>query len=111
MVRRAGAPTLVVPRSQLVAQQPRGLAEQAPRDVADEWTVLIDALDEARRQAVMFDESIGTESSGVNRQDLTAETIITIDPVTARDFDDAVWCDRTRTGLRSDRPRLAASCA
>jgi ribonuclease R len=49
-----------------------------------------DALDEARRQADKFDESIGTKSSGVDRQDLTGETIITIDPATARDFDDAI---------------------
>jgi ribonuclease R len=49
-----------------------------------------DALEEARAQAEKFDESIGTESSGLHRQDLTSETIITIDPVTARDFDDAI---------------------
>jgi ribonuclease R len=49
-----------------------------------------DALDEARRQAEKFDESIGTENSGRDRQDLTASTIITIDPATARDFDDAI---------------------
>jgi ribonuclease R len=53
-----------------------------------------DALEESRRQAEKFDESIGTESSGVNRQDLTAETIITIDPVTARDFDDAISLEK-----------------
>src|SRR4029450_3925592 len=35
-------------------------------------------------QAEAFDESLG------NRLDLTNETIITIDPVDARDFDDAV---------------------
>lgn len=49
-----------------------------------------DALEEARLQAEKFDESIGTESSGLHRQDLTADCIITIDPVTARDFDDAI---------------------
>ncbi|BBO35480.1 ribonuclease R family protein [Lacipirellula parvula] len=49
-----------------------------------------DALEEARAQAEKFDESIGTESSGLHRQDITNETIITIDPVTARDFDDAI---------------------
>ena len=49
-----------------------------------------DALEDARRQAEKFDESIGTASSGVGRQDVTGETIITIDPVTARDFDDAI---------------------
>jgi ribonuclease R len=53
-----------------------------------------DALEESRRQAEKFDESIGTESSGLHRQDLTAETIITIDPVTARDFDDAISLEK-----------------
>lgn len=43
-----------------------------------------DALEEARDQADQFDESIG------NRLDLTNETIITIDPIDARDFDDAI---------------------
>jgi ribonuclease R len=44
-----------------------------------------DAMHEARRQAELFDE---TRLDG--RLDLTAETIITIDPVDARDFDDAI---------------------
>jgi len=43
-----------------------------------------DALEDARKQAELFDESVG------NRLDLTKETIITIDPVDARDFDDAI---------------------
>ncbi|MEX0586058.1 MAG: RNB domain-containing ribonuclease, partial [Pirellulales bacterium] len=43
-----------------------------------------DVLEESRRQAAKFDESIG------DRLDLTSETIITIDPVDARDFDDAI---------------------
>ncbi len=43
-----------------------------------------DALDDARREADRFDESIG------DRLDLTTDTIITIDPVDARDFDDAI---------------------
>ncbi len=46
-------------------------------------------LDDARDQADKFDESIGPD-----RRDLTAETIITIDPVTARDFDDAISLKR-----------------
>jgi ribonuclease R len=53
-----------------------------------------DALEDARRQAERFDESIGTESSGAGRRDLTAETIITIDPATARDFDDAISLEK-----------------
>jgi ribonuclease R len=44
-----------------------------------------DALDESRRQAEKFDESIPR-----GRRDLTALTICTIDPVDARDFDDAI---------------------
>jgi ribonuclease R len=44
-----------------------------------------DALDEARRQALAFDES---DLNG--REDFTQQTIITIDPVDARDFDDAI---------------------
>ena len=43
-----------------------------------------DALEEARHAADAFDESIG------DRRDLTGETIVTIDPVDARDFDDAI---------------------
>jgi ribonuclease R len=57
-----------------------------------------DALEEARMQAEKFDESIGTESSGLHRQDITGETIITIDPVTARDFDDAISLTRSDNG-------------
>ena len=56
-----------------------------------------DALEEARRQAEKFDESIGTAASGRDRQDLTGETIITIDPATARDFDDAISLDASTT--------------
>lgn len=44
-----------------------------------------DILDSAREQADKFDESIGPD-----RRDLTGETVITIDPATARDFDDAI---------------------
>ena len=51
-----------------------------------------DALDEARAQAHAFDESIK------DRLDLTAETIITIDPVDARDFDDAISLMRLENG-------------
>lgn len=44
-----------------------------------------DILASAREQADKFDESIGPD-----RRDLTGETVITIDPATARDFDDAI---------------------
>src|SRR6186713_21086 len=52
-----------------------------------------DALDDARRQAENFDE----EALG-NRLDLTRETIITIDPIDARDFDDAISLERAENG-------------
>ncbi|HYO24540.1 MAG TPA: ribonuclease R, partial [Lacipirellulaceae bacterium] len=57
-----------------------------------------DAVEEARRQAALFDESIGTDSSGPSRRDLTGETIITIDPATARDFDDAISLELSDKG-------------
>ncbi|MGH7139193.1 MAG: ribonuclease R family protein, partial [Pirellulales bacterium] len=52
-----------------------------------------DALEAARQEADRFDE---TNLSG--RFDLTAETIITIDPVDARDFDDAISLRREPNG-------------
>ncbi len=54
-----------------------------------------DVLENARQQAEAFDESIDESSS---RRDLTCETIITIDPVTARDFDDAISLERLDNG-------------
>ena len=50
-------------------------------------------LDDARRQAEAFDEN-----NLAGRVDLTAETIITIDPATARDFDDAISLNRSDDG-------------
>lgn len=52
-----------------------------------------DALAEARAQAAEFDESIEE-----GRLDLTGLTVITIDPVDARDFDDAISLERTPAG-------------
>ncbi len=52
-----------------------------------------DVIDDARRQAEQFDESIGPD-----RTDLTAETVVTIDPETARDFDDAISLKRIEGG-------------
>ena len=52
-----------------------------------------DALDEARRQAEAFDESMA------GRLDLTGQTVVTIDPVDARDFDDAISLERLPEGL------------
>lgn len=51
------------------------------------------ALDEAANQAREFDEQ---DLQG--RRDLTAETIVTIDPADARDFDDAISLKRTENG-------------
>ena len=58
-----------------------------PQEFPDE------VLDEAREQAAAFDESIGDD-----RTDLTEETIITIDPVDARDFDDAISLEKLDNG-------------
>ncbi|HJQ81091.1 MAG TPA: ribonuclease R family protein, partial [Lacipirellulaceae bacterium] len=52
-----------------------------------------DALEEARKQAEKFDEAVGR-----GRRDLTDQTIVTIDPVDARDFDDAISLERTDIG-------------
>jgi len=52
-----------------------------------------DVMESARKQAMAFDESIGED-----RRDLTEETIITIDPIDARDFDDAISLSRTTNG-------------
>ncbi len=49
-------------------------------------------MDTARAQAERFDESIG------DRLDLTGETIVTIDPKDARDFDDAISLVRLENG-------------
>ena len=58
-----------------------------PEDFAE------DALEEARRQADLFDESIPA-----GRFDATGLTVLTIDPVDARDFDDAISLERLETG-------------
>lgn len=52
-----------------------------------------DVLDDARLQAEHFDET-----DFGSRLDLTAENIVTIDPATARDFDDAISLRRDRRG-------------
>ena len=51
------------------------------------------ALDDARRQAAAFDESVPA-----GRRDLTDRTVVTIDPVDARDFDDAISLERVERG-------------
>ncbi|MEZ6096299.1 MAG: ribonuclease R [Pirellulaceae bacterium] len=52
-----------------------------------------DAIDEAHRQAEAFDENALD-----GRTDFTTKTVITIDPATARDFDDAISLDRLDNG-------------
>jgi ribonuclease R len=52
-----------------------------------------DAVEAARQEAERFDE---TNLAG--RLDMTAETVITIDPVDARDFDDAISLRREPNG-------------
>ncbi|MEM9412218.1 MAG: ribonuclease R family protein, partial [Planctomycetota bacterium] len=49
-------------------------------------------LESAREQADRFDEEIG------GREDFTKTTVITIDPKTARDFDDAISLERIENG-------------
>ena len=61
-----------------------GLPEQFPDKV----------LEEARRQARRFDESIPRR----RRRDLTHLTVITIDPPDARDFDDAISLEKLDNG-------------
>ena len=51
-----------------------------------------DALDEARQEAARFDESLE------GRLDLSGETVVTINPVDARDFDDAISLERLDNG-------------
>ncbi len=74
--RRAGVDTLTVMR------------EFALPDAFPE-----EAMQESRRQADLFDESIVAP-----RQDLTDMTVITIDPVDARDFDDAISLEKLDNG-------------
>jgi len=51
-----------------------------------------DTIEAARLEAERFDESL------VGRLDLTATTVVTIDPVDARDFDDAISLERLENG-------------
>ena len=54
-----------------------------------------DVLEDARQQAKVFDEAI---DPATGRRDFTGETVITIDPATARDFDDAISLTRLEGG-------------
>lgn len=55
-----------------------------------------DVLDEARRQAEEFDKT--ADQIPADRSDLTHLTIITIDPIDARDFDDAISLEQSQDG-------------
>jgi ribonuclease R len=50
-------------------------------------------LEDARRQAARFAEEVPAD-----RRDLTGQVVITIDPVDARDFDDAISLERIERG-------------
>jgi ribonuclease R len=52
-----------------------------------------DVLEAARTQADKFDESIGED-----RRDFTGDTVVTIDPFDARDFDDAISLEKLDNG-------------
>jgi ribonuclease R len=52
-----------------------------------------DTLEAARQEALKFDEQVHP-----GRDDMTAEVVITIDPVDARDFDDAISLERMKNG-------------
>ncbi len=49
-----------------------------------------EAIDDARDQAGLFAEATADDRVPPDRRDLTGDVIITIDPVDARDFDDAI---------------------
>jgi ribonuclease R len=51
------------------------------------------ALDDARKQAERFAEEVPP-----GRRDLTGRTVVTIDPIDARDFDDAISLERVERG-------------
>ncbi len=60
-------------------------------DLPEEFSSAV--IEGARQQAELFDESIPAD-----RTDFTAATVVTIDPKTARDFDDAISLERIEKG-------------
>lgn len=60
-------------------------------DLPDEFPEHV--LEDARKQAEVFDETISS-----SRTDFTNKTVVTIDPKTARDFDDAISLERLENG-------------
>ena len=61
--------------------------------IPDEWPEAVIAQAEAIPDAV-------PESAKIGRKDLRAVPLVTIDGADARDFDDAVWCERSGRGWR-----------
>jgi ribonuclease R len=60
-----------------------------------------DVLDDARQQAEKFDKTLDESLDELlegGRLDLTGLTVLTIDPVDARDFDDAISLERLENG-------------
>ena len=76
---------------------PRGQAGVDVQTVIREFGLPVEfpeaVLQEARAAVEAFDES-----DGQGRRDLSTETIVTIDPVDARDFDDAISLDELDDG-------------
>jgi ribonuclease R len=78
-------------QTELQAEQ---LAVIRAHDIRDQWPE--EALEEARRVVRAFDP----EADADGREDLTATTTVTIDPVDARDFDDAISIETEPDGHR-----------
>ena len=76
---------------------PRGQLEAERLSVVREFNLRMDFPPEAARAAEALPQHV-EPSDLAGRQDLTAETIFTIDPPDARDFDDAVSLRRTAAG-------------
>ncbi len=74
--------------------QAEQLAVIRAHDIRDEWPD--EALDEARRAVQAFDP----DADAGGREDLTATITVTIDPVDARDFDDAISIQTEKDGHR-----------
>ena len=76
---------------------PRGTPEVDTLSIIREYNLPgefpADVLEQSRVEAENFDESIGE-----NREDETDRTVITIDPIDARDFDDAISLEQIENG-------------
>ena len=65
-------------------------------DLRDEFPE--DVLDDAREQSRVFNEQLEAGQLADRRRDLTDQVIVTIDPVDARDFDDAISLTKDADG-------------